>query len=89
MALILKKPFAILSRRSLRGCQFIININQDMLILHYAEKSSACDSGAIKIILRRFDENSAEHRQNMQEHHLMMQMIKELGEEQDRLKKAK
>jgi len=34
-------------------------------------------------------ENRAEHRQNKQEHQLMMQMIRELGEEQMKLKKAK
>jgi len=40
-------------------------------------------------ISKRLDENSAEHRQNKQEHQLMVQMIKELSEEQDRLKKVK
>jgi len=34
-------------------------------------------------------ENRAEHRQNKQEHQLMMQVFKELSEEQDRLKKVK
>mgnify|MGYP001021154779 CR=1 FL=1 len=42
-----------------------------------------------KIIFERLDENSIEHRQNKQEHQLMMQMIKELSEKQDRFKRAK
>lgn len=45
---------------------------------------------------RQFDQNTLEHRQiaqdlrqNAQEHRLMLQMIKELNEEQNKLKQAK
>lgn len=38
---------------------------------------------------RQFDQNALEHRQNAQEHRLMLQMIKELNEEQTKLKQAK
>lgn len=50
----------------------VITVNEK-LDSHISENRSD-----LKTVLRRFDENSAEHRQNKQEHQLMMQVIKEL-----------